>query len=251
MDRDRFASCAHELGLTLSAEQLAAFEAFEEALYAANSTRNLTRVPREDCWRRHFLDSLLIHDLIPTGDSVLDVGTGPGFPAWPLACARPDLHVTGLDSNGKMIGFLREHLLFNLEAVQARAEEWEVASRFRFITGRAVAPLPIQLEISAPLAAVGGLVVPMRTGSDHDLAPESLGALGLRLERVEHRNLPAILNHHNIYVYRDDREDAPSSRVFPVYRKFRESKPQYPRSWAEIRKKPLPSSPSLLSDSSG
>ncbi|HZH99340.1 MAG TPA: RsmG family class I SAM-dependent methyltransferase, partial [Fimbriimonadaceae bacterium] len=112
------------IGITLDEGMLHAFEQFEEDLYRSNAVMNLTRVPREECYLRHFLDSLLFHDLIPAGASVLDIGTGPGFPAWPLALCRKDLHVLALDSSGKMLGFLRRHPLPNLEVVQERAEEW-------------------------------------------------------------------------------------------------------------------------------
>src|ERR1041384_4679794 len=134
-------------GLELTPEQVAQFEAFEAKLYEANAVMNLTRVPREECWLRHFVDSLLFQDLIPLNARVLDIGTGPGFPAWPLACARPDLQVTALDSNGKMLGFLRSQPLPNLEVVQERAEEWGAFERFGVVTGRALAPLPVQIEL--------------------------------------------------------------------------------------------------------
>ncbi|RYG69749.1 16S rRNA (guanine(527)-N(7))-methyltransferase RsmG, partial [bacterium] len=80
------------------------FETFEADLYEANEVMNLTRVPREECWLRHFLDSLLIAPWLPGEGSLLDIGSGPGFPAWPLALARPELQVTALDSSGKMLG---------------------------------------------------------------------------------------------------------------------------------------------------
>src|ERR1041384_3584956 len=130
-------------GLELTPEQVAQFEAFEAKLYEANAVMNLTRVPREECWLRHFVDSLLFQDLIPDRASVLDIGTGPGFPAWPLACARPDLQLTAMDSSGKMLGFLQRQGLPNLETIQIRAEEWGVRDRFDVVTGRAVAPLSI------------------------------------------------------------------------------------------------------------
>jgi 16S rRNA (guanine527-N7)-methyltransferase len=217
-------AAAATLGLDLSDPQLAAFAEFEDRLYAANEVMNLTRVPREDAWRRHFLDSLLFHDLIPEGAEVLDIGAGPGFPAWPLACARPDLEVTALDSNGKMLGFLKENLLPNLRSVQVRAEEWGMRDRFDVVTGRAVAPLAAQLEISAPPCRVGGLVLPMRTARDEpDLERVQTGALGLELRRVERRVLPG--------------EEA--ERLFPVYEKTTPTAPGYPRRWAEIKAKPL------------
>jgi 16S rRNA (guanine527-N7)-methyltransferase len=209
------------LGIELSGEQLDAFEEFEERLYAANEVMNLTRVPREECWIRHFLDSLLFHDLIPASSELLDIGTGPGFPAWPLACARPDLRVTAIDSSGKMLGFLARNPLPNLSTAQVRAEEWSKREAFDFVTGRAVAPLPVQLELSAGLVRVGGVVVPMRTPADRPEFDRDPAVLGLRLEGVEERSLP----------------ETEIVRVFPVYRKVRPTPPRFPRTWAEIKRK--------------
>lgn len=196
------------------------FEAFETALYEANQVMNLTRVAREDCWERHFLDSLAVGLFIPEGASILDIGTGPGFPAWPLAAARPDLTVTAIDSNGKMLGFLKHQLLPNMQAFAVRAEEWEQFEAFDLVTGRAVAPLAIQLEISAPLCGIGGLVIPMRTAHD-DWDDRVIGNLGLKLRRVE----TVVIGE--------------ATRIFPIFEKVRPTPKKYPRRWADIKKKPL------------
>src|SRR5688572_32665164 len=163
MDSRALFDAARKLGLELSDSQLVAFTEYEEALYDVNRHRNLTRVPREACWTRHFIDSLLCHDLFPQGSTVLDVGTGPGLPAWPLACARPDLKVTALDSSSKMIGFVESLPLPNLVSLLGRAEDLEPRESFDIVTGRAVAPVTVQLEISAHLCRIGGAVVPLRT----------------------------------------------------------------------------------------
>lgn len=217
-----FLDWAKGVGLELSEAQVGAFVGFEEALYAVNAVMNLTRVPREECWLRHFVDSLLFQDLIPQGAKVLDIGTGPGFPSWPLACARPDLKVTALDSSGKMLGFLRSQALPNLEVVQERAEEWGVRDRFDVVTGRAVAPLAIQLELSGPPCRVGGKVIPMRTPDEAWQASELRG-LGLAFREVVTRPLPG----------------TDVVRAFPIYEKARKTLPQYPRRWTDIKAKPL------------
>lgn len=223
MNTEAFRQAAAGLDLDLSAAQIDRFAEFEEGLYEANAFMNLTRVPRAECRQRHFIDSLLLHDLIPRGASVLDIGAGPGFPSWPLACARPDLRVTALDSSGKMVGFLSRRLLPNLEAVLGRAEEWGARERFDFVTGRAVAPLAIQLELSAAACRMDGMVVPMRTRSDDAQIQADAAALGLKLVEVHRRPLPGT----NI------------ERVFPVYRKVAPTALKYPRTWAEIRRSPL------------
>lgn len=224
MDHACFSDALLGLGLTLTPEQTDRFEAFEEALYRANAVMNLTRVPREECWLRHFVDSLLFHDMFPFGASVLDIGTGPGFPAWPLACARPDLKLTGLDSNGKMLGFLRTQALPNLEIVMARAEEWGMHGQFDVVSGRAVAPLAAQLEISAPFAKIGGFVMPMRTQMEREtIEAFPASKLGLQLREMTERDLPG----------------TEIGRLLAVFEKVDATRAVYPRPWAEIKRKPL------------
>jgi 16S rRNA (guanine527-N7)-methyltransferase len=213
-----------EQGLPCSTEMLDQLHAFVTDLYSLNETRNLTRVPKEEFWLRHVVDSLLVHSLLPEGATVLDIGTGPGFPAWPLAWARHDLRITALDSSNKMLGFLARHGLPNLKAVLGRAEEWGVRERFDLVTGRAVAPLAIQLELSAAPCQVGGVVIPMRSANDqHEIQAKDFSVLGLALEKVERRTLP----------------DVGAERLFPAYRKVAKTPREYPRKWADIRRKPL------------
>lgn len=210
--------------MELSAEQVERFEAFEEHLYQTNAVMNLTRVPREECWLRHFVDSLLFQDLVPQGASLLDIGTGPGFPAWPLACARPDLQVTALDSSGKMLGFLKSQPLPNLTAVLARAEDWGVREAFDVVTGRAVAPLAIQLELSAAPLKEGGLLIPMRTPAEEDAVKAFPAArLGLQPTGLQKRELPG----------------TDVVRLFTLFRKTGPTDAKYPRLWAEIKRKPI------------
>lgn len=211
-----------DLNLLLSEEQKAGYLAFEEALYQANQVMNLTRVPREEAGTRHFLDSLLFHDLIPVGSRILDLGTGPGLPAWPIALARPDLQVVALDSNTKMLGFLRKHPLPNLEVVLARAEEYGNRETFDVVTGRAVSPLPAQLELSAPPTKIGGMVIPMRTPKD-DFEGILMAPLGIRLKEVVLRMLPG----------------TDIERAFPIYTKVAATQKRFPRKWADIKNSPL------------
>ena len=225
MNRIALSAACNELGINLSEEQLAEFEYFEEDLYEANEVMNLTRVPKEDCYIRHFLDSIMIgkiiSELVP-GGSVLDIGTGPGFPAWPIATAFPELKVTALDANGKMLGFLDRHRRDNLTIEHVRAEEVKERERFDVVTGRAVAPFGIQLEISAAQVKQGGYFIPMRTPSD-DLTSQVWTKLGLDLVETREQLIPG----------------TDVIRVFPIFKKNRQTAPFYPRRWPDIKKKPL------------
>lgn len=224
MDRKQVEDALAEIGMRVDPAALDRLEEFEEALYDANATRNLTRVPREECGLRHFVDSVLFQDLIPQGAPVLDIGSGPGFPAWPLACLRPDLSVTALDSSGKMLAFQRSQPLPNLISIEGRAEDWKVTDRFEVVTGRALAPLSLQLELSARPCKRSGLVLPMRTPADlPEIERLAQNDLGLEFDGVVARVLPVI----------------GAERICPVFRKVKPTPARYPRGWAEMRKRPL------------
>jgi 16S rRNA (guanine527-N7)-methyltransferase len=129
-----------------------------------------------------------------------------------------------MDSNGKMLGFLISQSLTNLLPVNARAEEWPEREKFDVVTGRAVAPLSCQLEVSAGFARKGGFVIPMRTAADAEiLETVDLKILGLKLVDSVTRMLPG----------------TDSVRLFPIYEKVRTTAKGYPRRWAEIKKRPL------------
>lgn len=224
MIEEAFVEECAKLGLAISEDVLKSFSLFEEDLYVQNETRNLTRVSKDECWIRHFIDSMLASPTISSGVSVLDIGSGPGFPAWPLAAARPDLRVTALDSSGKMLDFLRRHPLPNLDLIQDRAESWGVREAFDVATGRALAPLSIQLELSAAPLKLGGLAIPMRTPADlAEIERLASSKLGLMLLDVVERELPIL----------------GAKRLFPIYEKVARTPHGFPRKWAELRSNPL------------
>jgi 16S rRNA (guanine527-N7)-methyltransferase len=213
---------AQRFGLELSEAVLARIAEFEDALYRHNEVKNLTRIPREHSWSRHFLDSLVISPDIPLEATVIDIGCGPGFPSWPLAIARPDLEVTAVDSNGKMLDFLKAHPLPNLTIVYGRAEDLGKKRKFGIATGRAVAPLALQLELSAPFVTPGGSVVVMHTLNENLLAPD-FERLGLDKPVVRKYVLP----HDGL------------ERVIAKYAKSGPGELKFPRPWADMKKKPL------------
>lgn len=224
MNRDRLADGAGELGISLTTLQLDQFEAFEDALYAANAVMNLTRVSQQDCVERHFLDCLILVPLLEAGKLVLDIGSGPGFPAWPIACSRPDLQVVALDSSGKFHRFLAGQSLPNLESILARAEEFSASDSFDYVTGRAVARLSVQLELSARPACIGGFVLPMRSDLEViEMNARSYERLGLRLATVNRLRVPG----------------SDIIRQIPAFQKVKPTSREFPRPWAEMKSNPL------------
>lgn len=212
----------NDLRIALSQRQVEAFDTFQDRLYAKNLVMNLTRVPQEECWERHFADSLTLSSLIPRAATVLDVGSGPGFPGICLAIARKDISVTLLDSSGKALDFARailEELAIAADIIEGRAEnlghEAHLRGAFDFVTGRAVAPLKIQAEISAPFARIGGRFVTMRTSDDYarDFAEFGLKVSGEHLRRF-----------------------GKSERKLIEYEKVASTPPEFPRPWAKIKR---------------
>ena len=159
-------------GIDPSSLDFEALEKFVDDLYVQNKLVNLTAVPREEAELRHLIDSLAVLGLMPIGATVLDIGTGAGFPAWPLAWARHDLKVVAMDSTAKRLRFIERHPLPNLATMLGRAEEVTQPGSFDVVTGRAVAPLGAHAEVSAGWLAPDGLFIPYRTPHEFRLIDE-------------------------------------------------------------------------------
>jgi 16S rRNA (guanine527-N7)-methyltransferase len=140
--------------------------------------------PREPArlWSRHVLNSALIAELIASGSSVVDIGSGAGLPGIPLAIARPDLTVALVEPLERRVRYLHEIIeelsLGNCRAVRGRAEE--VVAEYGnadVVTSRAVAPLHRLVGWSAPLARDGGLVLAMKGESAREELDRDRGAV--------------------------------------------------------------------------
>jgi 16S rRNA (guanine527-N7)-methyltransferase len=171
---DRLRAAADVLKLRLDPSQLAQFETYSSALREWNRRVNLTRIDEVDeIEQRHFVDSLTC--AIPVLDALraghikrcIDVGAGAGFPGVPLAIVFPQLTVTLVESNGKKVQFLEfVAQTLNLQSVEVVAERAELTARragyresFDLVVARALAPLPVALELCLPFARTGGRVV--------------------------------------------------------------------------------------------
>ena len=225
-----------ELGLPalgLDTGCIPALERFAGMLLERNKVMNLTaiRSPR-DVAALHLLDCLSLVPLAGLEEgSVVDVGTGAGFPGMPLAIAKPELAVTLLDSLGKRIHFLeeaRESLgLENVECVQARAEEFGCRERFDWAVSRAVADLPVLCELCLPLVKVGGRFLAMKSSHCDEELERAAGAvktLGGKIGWVKDYTIPTTDVVHRV-VCVDKLSSTPK---------------KYPRRFAQIKKQPLP-----------
>ena len=140
------------------------FVAYYELLVDWNTRMNLTAITEpNEVVKKHFLDSLAALAYLPKAARVADVGTGAGFPSIPLLILRPDLRFTLVDSLQKRITFLEEVLKtlgLSAHCVHARAEDFGRDPKYRgafdATVSRAVAALPVLLELTVPLLKVGG-----------------------------------------------------------------------------------------------
>ena len=211
-----------------------------EILIENGKKYNLTSILEpEEIIRKHIIDSILPFCLIYDGflknitGSIADVGTGAGFPLLPLAAVYSELdsrmEFLGIDSTGKKIKHIREAAefagLYNVKAAQGRAEELGVSALREsqgLVTARAVASLPVILELCVPLVKKGGLFVALksRLEEERDMADGVAEELGAKEELTVEYSLPG-----------------GDKRTVLVYRKAAETPDRYPRRYSEIVRK--------------
>ncbi len=182
-------------GFELSERQIEQFDKYMKFLLEENAKFNLTAIEEpEEIVIKHFIDSILGIDKIEKGASLVDVGSGAGFPGVPIKIMREDIELTLIDSLSKRVNFLKElSLLLGLENVKCkhvRAEDFamkEGREKFDVATARAVAALPTLAEYLLPLVKVGGKVIMFKgLKSKEELAQgdKAIRTLGGKLESV-------------------------------------------------------------------
>lgn len=223
-------------GIVLNADQREQFEIYERLLLEWNAKINLTAIRDEEGIRlKHFLDSLscvLVIDKAPK--SLIDIGTGAGFPGLVLKILYPDMKLTLVDSVGKKARFCElaaKELGFDgVLALSSRAEDLgqDPAHRqkYEWVTARAVARLPILLEYLLPLAKVGGTVIAQKgetAAEELKDAANALKVLGGKFDRAIPVQLPGLEDERSLLVF---------SKVSPTPK-------TYPRNPGIPSKKPL------------
>jgi len=169
-----------------------------------NRTYNLTAIrdPGEMV-AKHLLDSLAMHPFAASG-TLADLGTGPGLPGIPLAIASPQLQVTLVESNGKKARFLREAVrtlrLSNARVAESRIEALDLPAAFDAITARALATLPLILQLGGHLLKPQGRLLAMKGA----LPADEIAALptGWRLEQVVPLEVPGLAAERHLVVVR-------------------------------------------------
>ncbi|MBW1697464.1 MAG: 16S rRNA (guanine(527)-N(7))-methyltransferase RsmG [Deltaproteobacteria bacterium] len=155
---------ARQMGVEIAPEKLDVFAAYAEELIFWTRKVNLTTLTApEEIAVKHFLDSIAPVEMIAPDASLLDIGSGAGFPGIPLKILLPDLSVYLVESSRKKANFLR-HIIRKLrleasQVIEDRAEQLRVETQFRVIVSRAVSDLLRLIELGWPLLASGGAII--------------------------------------------------------------------------------------------
>lgn len=186
---DLMAKAAEDVGLQLSQDQYKGFMKYMRLLQEWNEKINLTAITEdEEVVKKHFIDCIKAfkRDEFKKAETMIDVGTGAGFPGLPIAIMRPELKVTLLDSLNKRINFLNtvvnELGLKNVTTIHSRAEDGarnkELREKFDIATSRAVANMSVLSEFCLPYVRVGGNFIALKGPAVEQEIEDSRNAIG-------------------------------------------------------------------------
>lgn len=227
---------AEGYGMSISDDLSTKLDVYASELKEWNDKINLTAIiDDEGIAVKHFLDCLLVCEYadFKSGDKIIDVGTGAGFPGLVIAAAYPEVSVTLLDSTGKKLTAVENMAeamgVTNVQIVHMRAEDAGKKPEFReqydYSTARAVAELRVLLEYTLPFVKVGGSFLSLKGASaleEIDGARVSLRTLGGKIDSTHEFSLPG-----------------GDKRAIINVKKISHIPPKYPRVSAQIAKKPL------------
>lgn len=231
MNKQEFLEELAKLGINLTNDQIDKLARFYQLLVAWNEKINLTTIIKEEeVYLKHFYDSLTLIKVVDLRQTltVLDVGTGAGFPGIVLKIVFPNLKITLLDSLTKRINYLNEIIkeldLHDIETVCSRCEEYTKINREKYdlVVARAVSHLKILSEMIIPTVKVNGYFIAMKANLNDELEKTMpmLKKLNSELKEIKEFSLP-IEN---------------SKRTLVVMKKNAKTALLYPRKYSEIKK---------------
>jgi len=219
------------LNITPSDTMMKQFALYHDFLIQKNTVMNLTAITdKSEVYKKHFLDSLFLSKAFaPQEQTLLDVGSGAGFPSIPLKIIFPKLQITIIDALEKRIKFLAE--LVNLLGLQTvtlihgRVEDSLIKNSYDIVTARAVAKLNILTELCLPFVKLNGLFVAMKVANFQTELAEAQTAITI---------LGGSLLQNQVYSL-----DETTNRALIVIQKSQLTGPMYPRPFSKIKKNPL------------
>lgn len=233
MNKEEFKNELSKLGISLTDTQIESLEKYANILIDYNKHTNITAITdKESIYLKHFYDSLTLSKIIDlTKDlSVLDVGSGGGFPGIVIKIVYPNLKLTLLDSNNKKSEFQRYVInklkLTDINVINDRAENYfKKGNKYDLVVARAVSNMPVLDELCIPFLKIGGNLVLMKADASTELENSKSGIkiLGGEITDIQKFNLP--------------KEE--SLRTLIKITKVNETPPIYPRNYDKITKKPL------------
>jgi len=216
-------------------KQLEQFDTYLKFLLEENSKYNLTAIKNEEeVFYKHFLDSVLPYMVFTENASVMDIGTGAGFPSIPLAILRNDLHFTLIDSVEKKVNFVKMLAkklgLNNINVMHARCEDVAKLTEYResydYCVARAVAPLTSLLEYCIPFLKVNGVFMAYKgTNYNQELENCKKTIKELKVNMVE--------------TLKYSIDEISAERYCIVFKKYENTAKKYPRGQNKPRLKPL------------
>ncbi len=236
-DLSNLKKSVEKLNITLTDKQYDQFITYYEMLVEKNKVMNLTGITEfEEVVLKHFVDSLAIANILDMSSvsSLIDVGTGAGFPGIPIKIAFPHIKVVLLDSLKKRLLFLDEVIeeldLEDIKTIHGRSEDLgksdEYREKFLVCTSRAVANMSTLSELCIPFVKEGGMFVAYKAGGSENEIEEGLKAiklLGGKVDKIHKLTLP----------------DSDIERVFAVIKKEKATPKKFPRKAGTPAKEPI------------